>query len=266
MSKLLIFKREPDNLEWKEQFDALFMIDIDMKWKCSKCHKERDVPSDANVSQNGFNSIATEASGKDSVTLALRRSRHSIIQGLNCDKCKEDPGEIHGTLYVTGAPEILRLRLNNVKQVMVYDKTKKKMVPHMTKHHEKVRIPETLSLASFLRRNEPNMLALNDPEQGPQYTLSSVISHLGKQLHDGHWAVTVRGPEKDYGINDDYRYELDATTNSLTDNPQQINYGPEKGARQEFQAAVITYVRQHTPRDHRSKNGQKGAKRKPRTD
>jgi uncharacterized UBP type Zn finger protein len=256
--QLLILKSDADNIAWKEQFDALFMIDVDMKWQCSKCHKERDVPSDANESKNGFTSIATEASGTDSVPLALRRYRYSIIEGLHCDKCQEDPGEIHETLYITGAPEILRLRLNTVKQVMVYDKKQKKKVPVTIKHHKKVRIPETLSLASFLRRNEPNMLALNGSEQGPQYTLSSVISHLGEDMNHGHWAVTVRDPDKDYGINDDYCYELDATTDSLNDNPQQIDESAEGGF-DEFQAVVIAYVRQHTPKAHRSKKGQKGA-------
>jgi uncharacterized UBP type Zn finger protein len=256
--KLLILKRESDNFAWKEQFDALFMIDVDMKWQCSKCQKERDVPASTNESIMGFTSLPTKASGTDSVPLALRRSRHSVI--TNCDKCKENPGEIHETLYITGSPEILRLRLNIVEEVKVYDEEEEDMVSTWIKHDNKVQIPKTLSLASFLRRNESNILALNDPEQGPQYTLSSVISHWGDDLESGHWAVAVRGPEKEYGINDDYCYELDADREDfLNDNPQKIDESSEDGAYKEFQPVVITYVRQHTPKAHRSTNGQRGA-------
>ena len=228
------------NKEWLENFNALFMMDIALTRQCESCDTLATLPPGQDDPRMGFTWLPIKARGRDTLWDALRRHKCDIVGELPCAHCGEEL--LYDTIRVTGAPEILRVKLNVVND---WDPKTKSQAKNKTP----VTLPETLDITHF--QGGPAM-HVHGSASRLMYTLSSVLPHIGKNGHSGHWVATVRGEEEIFAINDDEVALADVEF--LKSNPQDYGDPLEKTkSTQIFQAVFLTYVRRHPSGKHPKK-------------
>jgi len=217
--------------EWVNQFNALFMIDVDLTRQCQKCHTFAMIPPGEDHPKMGFQGVGIKQSGKDTLRDAILRDRRRIVTALKCSNCGEE--QVFETMRIVGAPEILRIKLN----INLDFDRKTGIAP---KNYNPVKFPQTMDFTTIQKQH------LASKSSGRLvYTLSSVLPHNGPTMASGHWVATVRGKQSVFAINDD---SCVAHANCfLNTNPQQLHDPPSVGDEwpSTYEAVVLTYVRDH---------------------
>ncbi|PSN67844.1 cysteine proteinase [Corynespora cassiicola Philippines] len=204
---------------WREEFDALFNLDIQERKTCGNCKKSR-----LSANSSGTEITLTLDQGCKTIEDAIEKEFQYKRSG-RCTishSCKQKPKgqtvapdyEHDVTKSITGAPLILRIHL------AIYDHYGQKIFHHM----------------SF---NDILDLSIWNADIAPlKYQLSSVVGHMGNIINAGHYVANVRTNNDSRGP---FRYFSDArsvTINqaSFTGNPLQASQSTSPA-----EAYILTY-------------------------
>jgi hypothetical protein len=222
---------------WREQFNALFMLDPMISRNCQFCQASYPIyGTDGANPRMGLMAVQILESGTDALRAALIRTLNSHLPQLKCKNCGHH--EIKERLRIEGAPEILRI---GIQTNLDYDAD----LGDCPKKTTILRIPQTLVMTQFLKASEAGII---------KYHLSSVLPHHGQTMSSGHWVAAVRGPKKFFAINDD---QCVARPHSLlASSPLQFDDLPscDKSTRSGYAAALLIYVRHHPKQLKRNDN------------
>ncbi|KAH9882863.1 hypothetical protein J1614_000229 [Plenodomus biglobosus] len=183
-----------DDEVWRDQFDALFELEVATIWMCGTCHSSRAPGAGATNPTLGIQSLAIprpraawdQDQDPGSVDRSIREryadQRWEDLQ--DCAACNEKRVRVERQ-RLNKVPEILRISLATTMRGSDDAGAVFNSNP--------IAIPQKLDLTEY--QDVP------EPRSRLEYQLESVLSHAGG-LEGGHWVATVNAATGVYSAND----------------------------------------------------------------